>query len=273
MLSYDFMRHAFLGCFLVSLLAGSLGWFMVVRHQIFAAHALPHIGFSGAAAALWLKISPFAGMILFSLIAGFFMASEDRKKHVIPLSSQRETMTGLVLAASLGLGVFCLYEANSASNQATTLLFGDVLGLSFNVLLALGAVTLICLIGLAILWRPLLFVTLAPDLAEARGVKLSVISYGFMALVALASAACSEVAGALLSFSLMIGPPAAALKLGLTPLKGLGFSIVSALLLSWGALITAWFTDVPIAFLIGIGAVLLYFLAGRFSSWRQLQKS
>ncbi|MDF7673281.1 iron chelate uptake ABC transporter family permease subunit [Acetobacteraceae bacterium ESL0709] len=262
MLGYDFMRHAFVGCFFVSLLAGTLGWFMILRHQIFAAHALPHIGFSGAAAAIWLKLSPFTGMIVSSLAAGLFMVTDDRKKSHLSLPIQREMMTGLVLAASLGIGVFCLFEANSASNQATNLLFGDVLGLSFGTLLVLACVTVFCLTMLVLLGRPLLFSTLAPELAEAQGVRLSVISYGFMAMVALASAACSEVAGALLSFSLMIGPAAAALRLGLTPVKGLTFSVLGALALSWGALICSWYTDFPVAFLIGIGAVGLYITAG-----------
>lgn len=267
MLSYDFMRHAFVGCFLVSLLAGIMGWFMVLRHQIFAAHALPHIGFSGAAAAIWLKISPFTGMIISSLMAGLFMAVDNHKKSHLSLYVQRELITGLVLTASLGIGVFCLFEANSASNQATNLLFGDVLGLSFQTLLILAVVTAICLVGLVILGRPLLFSTLAPELAEARGVNLSVISYSFMAMVALATAACSEVAGTLLSFSLMIGPSAAALRLGLAPARGLVFSVISALVLSWSALVVSWYTDVPIAFLIGIGAVFLYVLAGQVRFW------
>lgn len=273
MLGYDFMRHAFIGCFLVSFLAGTLGWFMVLRHQIFAAHALPHIGFSGAAAAIWLKLSPFMGMIISSLLAGLFMAADDHKKSHLSLPVQREMMTGLVLAASLGIGVFCLFEANSASNQATNLLFGDVLGLSFQTLLILAGVTLICLAGLMILGRPLLFATLAPDLAEARGVNLPLISYGFMSLVALASAACSEVAGALLSFSLMIGPAAAALRLGLSPVKGLGFSVASALALSWGALVLSWYSDVPVAFLIGIGAIGLYLAAGWLKNCRNQEAS
>ncbi|MXV45160.1 metal ABC transporter permease [Saccharibacter sp. 17.LH.SD] len=258
MFEFSFMQHAFIGCFLVSVLAGIVGWFMLLRRQTFAAHALPHIGFSGAAAAVWIGFSPLLGMIGSSLIAGFFIAHEGHKTGGSFHPLRRETMTGLALTASLGLGVWCLHEANTASNQATTLLFGDVLSLSTTTLMELGGVFLLCIILLGALWRPLLFSSLSPDLAEARGVSVSHISRSFMILAALATSACSEIAGALLSFSLMIGPASAALRLELSPLKGIIFSIIAALALSWSGLILSWFTDAPVSFWISIGAVLLY---------------
>lgn len=258
MLEFDFMRHAFLGCFLVSLIAGPIGWFLLMRRQAFAAHALPHIGFSGAAAAVWLGVAPLEGMLTATLLAGLLMAWEGRDPHATFRLVQRETMTGLVLAASLGIGLWCLHEANGATNKATTLLFGDVLGIDIASLEILGVVGAVCAGLLVFLWRPLLFASLAPDLAAARGVKLGRVTLGFMALAALAAAACSVVAGALLSFSLMIGPAAAALRLELPPARGMIFSTVAALSLSWGGLALSWVTDAPVAFWISVGAVLLY---------------
>lgn len=267
-LSFPFMQHAFLGCLMVSLLAGPMGWFMLLRRQAFAAHALPHIGFSGAAASILFGFPPLWGMIGSSLIAGLFMAHESRGEDGTFGPLRRETMTGLVLAASLGIGVWCLHMANGASNQATTLLFGDVLGLDRSTLLGLAGVLSVCIIALSIIGRPLLFSSIAPELAEARGVPLQSLSRLFMALAALATAACSEVAGALLSFSLMIGPAAAALRLEFSPKWGLVFSAVTALLLSWSGLVLSWYTDAPVAFWIGTEAIILYALASLLKRWK-----
>ncbi|AFW00684.1 ABC transporter permease [Gluconobacter oxydans] len=259
MFEFEFMRHAFLGCTIVSVLAGTVGWFLILRRQAFAAHALSHIGFSGAAGAVWLGVSPLYGMIAFSLLGGLAMGNET--KGAGTLSSQRDSMIGLVLAASLGLGTWFLHEANGASSMATTLLFGDVLGIDTPTLLALGAVTVLCMAGLAFLGRPLLFASLMPDVAQARGVPIRLTSLGFMAIAALACSACAEVSGALLAFSLMIGPAATALRLGLRPIAGLSVAVSLALFLSWGGLALSWMTDVPVPFWIGLGAAACYGIA------------
>ncbi|TPW33985.1 metal ABC transporter permease [Oecophyllibacter saccharovorans] len=268
MFAYDFMRYAFLGCLLVALIAAPTGWFLLLRRQAFAAHALPHIGFSGAAAAVWLGVAPLEGMLAATLLAGLFMAWESQTPHDTFQLVQRETMTGLVLAASLGVGLWCLHEANGATNRATTLLFGDILGITPRDLEVLGSVGGVCALLLALMWRPLLFASLAPELAAARGVNMRLVTLGFMTLAALASAACSVVAGALLAFSLMIGPAAAALRLELPPIRGILFSLGTALVLSWGGLMLSWWTDAPVAFWISVGAVLLYMIACLVRRWR-----
>ncbi len=266
--SFPFMQHAFLGCFLVSLLAGTLGWLMLLRRQAFAAHALPHIGFSGAAAAVWLHLPPLAGMMAASMVGGLFMGQEQRgRQH----PTQRDTMTGLILAASLGIGVWCLHEANEASSQTTTLLFGDVLGLDGPTLGMLAGLVSVCLGGVAILWRPLLFSSLCPSLAEARGLSPTRLGQLFLLLAALAAAACAEIAGALLCFSLMVGPAAAALKLELPPFRGMVCSVLGALLLSWGGLLLAWYSDIPLPFWISLGGVGLYLLAGTVMTRKALR--
>lgn len=256
--TFPFMQHAFLGCFLVSLLAGSLGWLMLLRRQAFAAHALPHIGFSGAAAAVWLHFPPLVGMVAASMAGGFFMGREQQGRGH---PAQRDTMTGLILAASLGIGIWCLHEANEASSQTTTLLFGDVLGLDGPTLGLLAGLVAACLAGVALLWRPLLFISLCPSLAEAQGLSSTRLGQLFLLLAALAAAACAEIAGALLCFSLMIGPASAALKLELSPFRGIVCSVLGALLLSWGGLILSWYSNIPLPFWISLGGVGLYLLA------------
>lgn len=262
MLHFEFMQHAFIGCFLVSLLAGTIGWLLLLRAQAFAAHALPHIGFSGAAIALWIGISPLLGMIFFTIFAAFMMFMGE-KEHETSLylnasSEGRDRMTGLVLAASLGIGSLCLHEASASSQQMNILLFGNVLGLETHHLLFLTGLTLFSLIGIAVIWRKIVFITLFPLKAKIEMLPIKAISLFFMMIVAVASSACSEIAGSLLSFSLMIGPASAAFSLSLSALQGVVFSILGALLLSWGGLILSWYTDAPVSFWISAGAILLY---------------
>ncbi|EHH67696.1 metal ABC transporter permease [Gluconobacter morbifer] len=268
MFEFDFMRHAFEGSAIVSVMAGSVGWFLSLRRQAFAAHALSHVGFSGAAGAVWLGYPPLGGMVLFSLLTGLAMGCERDAGE--GASVQRDSSIGLVLAASLGLGTWFLHKANGASSLATTLLFGDVLGIDGRTLGELGVVALICLTGLTMLARPLLFASLAPEVARARGVPVRAVSLAFMLVAALTCAACAEVAGALLAFSLMIGPAAGALRLSLRPLAGLVFSVGGALVLSWGGLVLSWQTDVPVPFWTGMGAAGVYGLACLGSRFRTL---
>lgn len=259
MFAFEFMRHAAMGCVLVSILAGLVGWFLLLRGQAFAAHSLTHVGFSGAAGAVWLGFPPLMGMGVFSLMAGLVLGHETQKGKA-PLN--RDGMTGLVLSASLGLGMLFLHLSNGASSLVTTLLFGDVLGLSASALQILAVVAVLCCVVLALIGRPLLFASLNPEMALARGVPVRVLSLLLMVIAALACAVCSEIAGALLSFSLMVGPAATSLRLGLSPLKGMVVSVGLALGLSLGGLALSWQTDIPVPFWIGAGALVIYLAAG-----------
>lgn len=267
MFEFDFMQHAFIGCFFVSLLSGVIGWLLLLRQQAFAAHALPHIGFSGAAISLWIGISPFWGMILFTIFASFMMFIGEKDPYTLTHSHGRDMMTGLILAASLGVGSLCLHEAAASAQQMNILLFGNVLGLDNHQLHLLAVMSFMCLGALIFLWRPLLFITISPLKAKIEGVPVKLVSLAFMAIIAIASSVCSEVAGALLSFSLMIGPASAAFALSLSSLQGILFSIFSALILSWGGLILSWYSDAPVSFWMSAGALLLYFASRFYASF------
>jgi len=265
MLHYEFMRHAFAASALVAVLAGPVGWFLVLRGQAFAGHALSHVGFAGAAAALWLGMPPLAGMIIAALLGGVAMGQEGR--HA-PLFGSRDTMIGLVLAASLGLGLFCLQRVNAPGGATTALLFGDVLGVDDRTLWALVAITVVSLTVLAVICRPLLFASLDRDASQAAGVPVSGIAMVFMGVTALGVAACTEVTGVLLTFSLLVGPAACLLRLGASPMVGLTGSAALALGLAWGGLAASWWTDAPVAFWIGMGSVACYGMAIGITSRR-----
>lgn len=271
MLQYEFMQNAFMASGLVSVLSGLVGWFLVLRGQSFAGHALSHIGFAGATGAVLLGVSPLLGMALAAVGAGLILGWEPQGDQCDDeaVKSQRDGVIGLVLAASLGIGLVFLQWQHAPVSVTTALLFGNVLGVDRATLLLLALVSALCLGLLALISRPLLFASLDPDMAAAKGMPLRLIASGFMIVVALATAVCSETTGILLAFSLLVGPAATMLRLGLSPWNGLVGSACLALILSWGGLTLSWYTGAPVSFWISLGAALSYWCA-RWVAGRRL---
>lgn len=260
MFAYDFMRHAFEASFLISLMAGLLGWFLLVRQETFVAHALPHIGFAGGAFALCLSVAPMLGVIGGCVVAAIGLAVlkwGGMKSSRVRMENQ-DQMTGLVLAAGLAAGLGALHWGRQGNAQALNLLFGDLLGQDVSSIEILSVLCVLVLAGLCILGRPLLFASLSHEQAAARGIPVKFVNLSFLCLAGAACGVCSQIAGTLLAFSLLVGPASSSFCLGLSPAKGMIFSCVSALALCWGALTLSWYTDFPPAFWIGLGAGALY---------------
>ncbi len=263
--NYEFMRHAFLASGMVAVVAAAVGMFLVIRGQTFAGHALSHGGFSGATGAVLLGLPPLWGMVVVAVLMGAAMGAMGERL------ARRDVAIGMVLALSLGLGVLFLYFFHGSASQATRLLFGNVLGVDTATLWALAALTVVCLSCLAVIARPLLFASLQPELAAARGVPVRGLAIGFMALTGLATAQASEVVGVLLVFTLMIGPAATAQRL--TPRIGWGLllSAVLAVAEAWGGLCLSYLTDWPTSFWItALSAVVFVgaWLAVGLREWR-----
>lgn len=242
MFEYDFMRNAFGAATLVAIIAGCTGYFLVLRGQAFASHALAHVGFTGATGAVLIGLSPLWGSLMLTLAAGVGMGLLGEKL------AGRDVAIGIVLALSLGLGLLFLHFFTSYAAQATSLLFGNLLGVDSVTLRILAVLALLSLIGLALISRPLLFASLQPELAEAKGVSLRLIAVLFLAIVAVATVECAQIVGVLLVFALMIAPAAAAQRL--TSRVGLGvlLAVVLALADAWGGLTLAYYTDWPSSF-------------------------
>ena len=178
MWQFEFMRHAFMASCCVAVLSGLVGWFLVLRGQSFAGHALSHIGFAGATGALLIGVPPLVGMVVATLGSGLMMgwdAEGDLKAHAAAFG-QRDSLIGLILAASLGVGLLFLQWQPTPVSRATTLLFGNLLGIDTATLYGLFGLSALCLLGLAGIVRPLLFTSLDPDLAAAKGVRLRALS-------------------------------------------------------------------------------------------------
>jgi zinc/manganese transport system permease protein len=264
MFEYDFMRSAFAAATIVAVVAGVVGYFLVLRSQTFAGHALAHVGFTGATGAVLIGIAPLWGLVLMTVAAGLGMGLMGERL------AQRDVAIGLVLALSLGLGLLFLHFYTAYASQATALLFGNVLAVDIRtvwILLALGVFSLTLL---AIISRPLLFASLQPEVAEAKGVSLRLYGVLFLAIVALTTAECAQIVGVLLVFALMVGPAAAALRLTRSVATGVLLSAIFAVAEAWLGLALAFYTDWPTSFWITALSVGVYLLANL--SWPATQR-
>ena len=242
MLDYDFMQNAFAAAAVVAVVSGTVGWFLVLRGQAFAGHALSHVGFAGATGAVLAGLPPLWGLVGVTLAAGIGMGLGGKRL------AQHDVAIGIVLALSLGLGLLFLHFYTAAATQATALLFGNVLAVDEETVWSLAVLGLVTLAALAAISRPLLFASLQPELAEAKGVSLRLYGVLFLAIVALATAGCAQIVGVLLVFTLMVGPAATSHRL--TQGVGGGVFLAAALALadSWLGLTLAFYTDWPASF-------------------------
>ena len=242
MLEYDFMQNAFMAATIVGIVAGLVGYFLVLRQQTFAGHALAHVGFTGATGAVLIGVTPIWGLVIMTVLAGLGMGMLGERL------SQRDVAIGIVLALSLGLGLLFLHFYTAFATQATTILFGNVLAVDDSTLWTLLGLGLLSIAILAIISRPLLFASLQPELAEAKGVSLRGYSVMFLGIVALATAECAQIVGVLLVFALMVGPAAAAQRLVAGIGSGLLLSAALALFEAWAGITLAFYTDWPSSF-------------------------
>lgn len=252
LLQFHFMQNAFVAGTLVALLAGAAGYFVVLRGQSFAAHMLSQVGFPGAAAGVLLHISPILGLIAFCLAAalGIGLASGQSGRSVDAGHRSESAAVGSILAFSLGLGLlfFRLYAGSAAGIYS--FLFGTILGISDRDVELTLAVAAVSLVALVVIGRPLVFATVDPDVAEARGVNVQLLSLGFLVILALAVAITVQIVGTLLIFALLVAPGASALQLTARPGRAVALSIVLSLAFTWLGLALAYFTDLPVGFFI-----------------------
>jgi zinc/manganese transport system permease protein len=260
MFNYDFMRNAFAAATIVAVLAGVVGYFLVLRGQTFAGHALAHVGFTGATGAVLVGISPLWGLVSMTVAAAIGMGFMGEKL------AERDVAIGLVLAFALALGLLFLHFFTAYATQATTLLFGNVLSVDVGTIWILLVISAGTLAVLAIISRPLLFSSLQPELAEAKGVSLRLYGVLFLVLVALTTAECVQIVGVLLVFALMVGPAAAAQRLTHSVAWGVPAAALLALFEAWLGITLAFYTDWPASFWITTLSVAVY-LFSLFSSW------
>jgi zinc/manganese transport system permease protein len=247
MFSYPFMVNAFRAGMIVAVIAATIGWFMVLRRQSFAGHTLAVIGFPGAAAATWLGLATGYGYFGFC-VAGALVIAALPQHTGRTASAEQSAVIGTVQAFALACGYLFVSLYKGFLSGMTNLLFGTIVGVTNTQVLALLVSAAACLAVLIAIGRPLLFASVDPDLARARGVPVRRLGALFLVLLGVAAAGTSEVTGSLLVFALLVAPAATAHKLTTRASVGIAASIAFALLATWIGETLAFFTVYPIGF-------------------------
>jgi len=255
----SFMLNTWVAGTAVAVIAGVAGFFAVLRGSTFAAHAIPNGAFAGAAGATLLGLNPFAGLAAFSVAGALGIAALSRR-------ARSDVATALTFVMMLGVGALFVSWSTQYAQEAYSLLFGEVFGVSaaeVRPIVVLGAVSVAAIV---VMFRPLLLSSALPEVAEARGVPPRRMELAFLLVMALATSMTVPVVGALLMFSLMIGPAAAARSLTARPGLAMALSVLIALVTVWVAIAASYQSNWPLGFFVGvIGAA--FFLAGKAFSW------
>ena len=256
------MVDAWLVSTIVAVIAGVVGFFVVLRGSAFPAHAIPNGAFAGAAAANAVGLNTLVGLAVLAVVAALGIGTLGRR-------GRRDVVTALALVMLLAIGALFLSQTTEYEPQIYSLLFGEVLGVSTNELAPVAVLAVVCVLAVAVLWRPLVLSSVVPEIGEARGVRAHRIDMAFLTVLALATAMTVPVVGALLIFSLMIGPPAAARSFtdrpGITVVLSVGFALVTV----WSAIALSYATNWPIGFFVGAFAALDYGIGRVWGSVRR----
>jgi zinc/manganese transport system permease protein len=240
---------------IVAVVAGVVGFFVVLRGAAFVADAVPQGAFAGAAGASLLGINTLIGVGVAALLGALGIGWLGRR-------GRRDVATALALVVMLGLGALFLSFSVQYAPEIYSLLFGEVLGVSTTEIAPVAILAVVSIGAILLLYRPLLLSSVMPELAEARGVRAQRMELLFLIVVALATSLTLPVVGALLIFSLMIGPPAAARSVTDRPLPAMLASVLIALAVVWVSIAAAYETNWPVGFFVGaLGAVC--YAAGR----------
>jgi len=257
-----FMINAWTVATIVAVIAGVVGFFVVLRGSAFPAHAIPNGAFAGAAGASLVGVSTLAGLGVFAVLAALGIGALGRR-------GRHDVVTALALVVMLALGALFLSQTTEYEPQIFSLLFGEVLGVASNEILPVAALGVVCIAAVVILYRPLVLSSVVPDIGEAQGVSSQRMEMAFLVVVALATAMTVPVVGALLIFSLMIGPPAAARSFTNRPPVAILLSVAIALVTVWAAIAVSFVTDWPIGFFVGVLGALSYGVGRAWAAWRR----
>jgi len=259
LLQFHFMENAFEAGTIVAVVAGLIGYFMVLRGQSFAGHTLAQVGFPGAAGAALIGVTPALGLIVFCVATAFGIAalSDGRSQE----RRAESAAIGSILAFMLALGFLFASLYSGFINGVYAFLFGTFIGISDSQVEILLLVAVIALVALAIIGRPLLFASIDPESAAARGVPVRGLAFAFLVLLGLAVAEAAQITGTLLVFALLVAPAATAQQITARPAFGMVLTVVIALAITWLGLSVAYFTIYPIGFFVTSFAFAGYLIA------------
>jgi zinc/manganese transport system permease protein len=237
LLAYEFMRHALLAGTATAIVAGVVGYFVVLRGLSFAGHSLSIMGFAGATGALLVGVHPLLGLLAVDGAGALLIGAMARRPH------GRDVVVGVVLTGTLGLGLLFLrlYRAS----EALPVLVGDVLGIDTADVAVTAVAAALIVVLVAVAFRPLLFSSLDEEVAEARGVSTAAMSLLLLLVLAATTAIATPIIGVLLTFSLLIAPAATASLLSSRPAVAIGLSIALGVVYVWLGLAVSYWVDFP----------------------------
>jgi zinc/manganese transport system permease protein len=245
---------------IAAVVAGVVGFFIVLRGAAFVADAVPQGAFAGAAGASLLGINTLIGLGTFSLIGALGIGWLGRR-------GRRDVATALALVVMLGLGALFLSLSAGYAPEIYSLLFGELFGVGSAEVVPVAVLGAVSVAAIIVLYRPLMLTSVMPELAEARGVSSYKIELCFLVVVALATSMTLPVVGALLIFSLMIGPPAAARAVTSRPQLAMALSVVIALITVWAAIALSLQTNWPVGFFVGSFGACCYAAGRGWTAW------
>jgi len=258
------MLNTWIAATAVAVIAGVTGFFAVLRGSTFAAHAIPNGAFAGAAGASLLGLNAFAGLAVFSVGGALGIAGLSRR-------SRPDVATALTFVMMLGIGALFVSWSTEYAQEAYALLFGEVFGVSTGEVLPIGVLGAVSIAAIIVMFRPLLLSSAMPEVAEARGLSARRMDLAFLLVMALATSMTVPVVGALLMFSLMIGPAAAARALTARPFLAMTLAVMIALVTVWTGIAISYGTNWPLGFFVGVmGAAFFLFGQGYAQVRRRL---
>jgi zinc/manganese transport system permease protein len=258
----SFMVNTWTVASIVAVVAGLVGFFVVLRGSAFVAHAVPNGSFAGAVGASLVGINTLIGLGAFSLLGALGIGFLGRR-------GRHDVVTALALVVMLGLGSLFVSISVEYAPEVESLLFGEVLGIASNQVAPTAVLAVVCVAAIALLYRPLMLSSVLAEVGEARGVSSFRMELCFLTVVALASTMTVPVVGTLLIFSLMIGAPAAARSFTDRPLVAMALSVAMALMMVWSAIALSYTTDYPIGFFVGSLSAGAYALGRGWAAWRR----
>jgi zinc/manganese transport system permease protein len=244
LLNYEFVQNAIAAGFVIAIVCGVVSRFVVARDMSFAVHALAEIGFTGAAGFVFLRLPPVLGLLTGASLSAIFIGALGVRVR------GRDNLIGVTLAFGLGLGVLFISLYRQYATQAFAILFGTITGVSRDdvfVMIVLGVATLV---ALAVVYRPLTFMTVDPEVAEARGVPVGPLGIVFLLIMAVAIVEAVQVVGVLLILTLMITPGAAAERLAPQPGRAVLYGVAIAVFCTLGGILLALLINWPVSFFV-----------------------
>jgi len=257
LLGYEFAQNALAAGLVVGIVSGFVSRFVVMRNMAFAVHALSELGFTGSAGAILVGVSPVVGLMVGTTVTAVFIGALGVRVR------ERDSVVGIAMAFGLGLGVLFLSLYPRFATQAFAILFGSITGVSRGDVALLIGIGVVTLVALAVIYRPLTFATVDPEVAEARGVPVRQLAIAFLLIMAAAVAEAVQVVGVLLILTLLITPGATAERLTVNPVRATVYSVFIALLSVEGGILLALATNLPVSVYVTSLSFAAY-LAARF---------